>query len=188
MPSAALLALALCLPLAAGAQPFSTVDLALGASAAVHAPQLSPRWSPGAGVSVGARVPFYWGEAEGGLVLHTHHAHDPSVPDFTAAFAFTGWGRSLHVGAARLYAGARLGLYAMAFDEDRTVRDRSPSESEMGFGPVAAVGVGVGGGWEAFAEAQHLVVLTAVRLDLIQTTLGVRRRFASPGWLTDVLR
>ena len=177
-----------CAPVASDAQPFSKLDLGAGMTANVFAPDLRPWWTPGFGGDLGVRTPFYRGVIEAGGSIHHYRSRHSGVPRFTSAFAFAGWGVRADLGARfGAYAGGRLGIYTMVFDEEPDIRNRSEYESEMAVSPVFAVQRPVGGRWSAFVEVQHVIVFTAVRLQLTYVTIGARRSLAAPEWLRSFL-
>lgn len=172
----------------AHAQPFSRVDVGAGLTANVYAPDLQPWWANGFGGDASVRTPFYRGILEAGGSIHHYSARRATVPDFTSLFAFAGWGmRSESTGFLHVYGGGRLGIYMMIFDEDPRSRKRSAYESEMALAPVVALEWPIRGGWSVFTEAQHVFVLTAVRLHLTYVTIGARRSLAAPEWLRTFL-
>ena len=169
-------------------QPFSTLDVGGGVTMNVYAADLEPWWSAGLGGDLGARMPFYEGVLEAGTSLHYYTAADGDVPAFGSVYAFAGWGvRAALVADVQLYAGGRIGIDIMVFDEASDVRNRSRYESEMAVSPVLAVQRRLGGPWSMYAVVQQLIVLSAVRLHLTYLTVGLRRSLTAPQWLRSIL-
>ena len=170
------------------AQPFSKVDVGAGVTANVYSADLEPWWTGGIGGDLGVRMPFYRGVLESGASLHYYRAQDSEVPGFGSLFAFAGWGvRAPLFAGVRLYAGGRVGIDVMVFDEASEIRNRSRYESEMTIAPVLSLQRRIGGRWSVYAEAQQLIVLTAVRLHLTYLTVGLRRSLTAPHWLKSFL-
>ena len=146
-------------------------------------------WKPGYGLGAALETPFYAGHVEAGPAFQ-RFAPQPSagVPTFDTFVLHAGWGPRLPLpGPLDVSAKARVGVMLMRFQVEGEAEGLT-FENEITLGAQARLGYAFSETWRISASATYQRLYTAKRLDLWHLSVGVSRRFRTPGWLKTLIR
>lgn len=168
-------------------RPFQTTTINVYIAGEVGNTSFHERWAPKTGGRIELEMPFYSGESRLGVHLFKNSAKQEDVPGFRATYVYLGWGGTLGLGRLLAWSnGVNVGDFFMDFAET-PFEDVKETESELGFGIDSRLAFVPQSPWSASVGVEYRVVLTNRRLEYLFVSLGIGRRFETPGWLREFL-
>lgn len=172
---------------AQSAEPFSSLELSVSATADVGRDPLHRHWRPQPGVAVRVTTPFYLGLASLGVHRMPYTPVQPDQLDLGALTATLEWSAARRIsGWFEGRAGVQVGHSTFKF---HTQQERTfiLEESELLSGLQVALLVGRVRGWNVSLSAAHQRLYTSTPIRLTVASISAGYSVTTPAWLRTIL-
>jgi hypothetical protein len=169
------------------APAFETFSLGINYQSNINRNDFHNYWLADAGIEGYFSTPFYFGQAQFGLIYTSYSAKSDEQPDFTSLLIYLQWGYEFNLPAnlsLALYTSA--GLYQMNFDDFNLEIDPGLlSERELSMGLNTAMRYSFYNDWKLNLQLSYIHVFTHKKIELINIGFGISKTFSSPQWFKD---
>ena len=166
---------------------FETFSLGINYQSNISRNEFNKYWLSDGGLEGFFSTPFYFGEAQFGLVYTSFSAKSDEQPDFQSFLFYLQWGYKFNLLTNFSFAlNVSAGLFQMSFsDFDTDVDPGLLSERELALGVSTIFSYTFFSNWNLNLQVNYLHVFTNKKIEFMNLGIGVSKTFSSPQWLKD---